>query len=428
MAKEIRLHKYQKEVIFSDKRITAAVAGIQSGKTFSGAIWLRLMVSLYPEPENTFIVSFPTYGIFQSSTLPAFMRMFSELGTLKKSGPPSFKLNHGPTIFFRSMDNPWSCEGITNCRAIWLDEGGLISTQAFINLMGRAAPRQANIFISTTPYNLNNFLYRDLYEPWKAGEREDILFVQFTSRDNPYFPEEEYERQRSILDPRMFAMRYEGRFERMAGLVYSEFNHYNYCDPFPIDGSKYHIFGGIDWGYTDPFAITVRAISRDGTQDFQIAEYYKTGQTPDEQLAAAKQYKDLFGIEQFFADSADPAMIAHFQKGGLQIRAVSNKDINYGISLQNSIIRTNTHKLFRGKNPWTEKEYESYQYKNYDIDGTITDNKPLDLNNHLMDANRYVTVETLWIRDKAIQTFKPAKTRLQRLLSGEFNTVKVDEW
>jgi PBSX family phage terminase large subunit len=428
MAKTIKLHKYQKKAIFSEKRITAAIAGLQSGKTFSGAIWLRMMVSRFREPWATFIVAFPTYSIWQSSTLPAFMRLFSDLGTLVKSPVPQFKMNHGATVYFRSMDNPWSCEGITNCKGIWLDEGGLVSTQSFINLMGRAAPLQAPIYISTTPYNLNNYLFRDLYEPWRSGERTDIEIIQFTSADNPYFSKEEYERQRSLLDPRMFAMRYQGQFERMAGLVYSDFNRYNYRDAFTIDRSRYHIFAGIDWGYTDPYAITVRAINRDGSQDYQISEYYKTGQTPDEQMEVAKQFQQTYGIERFYADSADPGLIAHFSKGGVRISAVSNKAINYGISLHNSIIRTNVHQIFRGKCPWTEKEYESYQYKTYDIDGTITDNKPLDLNNHLMDANRYVTVETQWIRDKSIPNFVPAKTHLQQLLAGEFSSSKGDDF
>jgi PBSX family phage terminase large subunit len=426
--REIKLHSYQKQALCSDKRIVAMIAGLQSGKTFSGALWMRMLISQYKDPYDSFIVAFPTYSIYTSSTLPAFMRLCSDLGTLNKS-EHTFTLNHGPVVYFRSMDNDWSAEGITNCRAIWIDEGGLISTQAFINLMGRAAPKQAQIFVSTTPYNLSNYLYRDIYEPWRDGTRDDVEVVQFKSVDNPYFPKEEYERQQSLLDPRMFRMRYCGEFERMAGLVYSDFDYRNYTDSFKIDSHKYTIVAGIDWGYTDPFAIAVRAIDHEGTHDYQIGEYCVAGHTPNECVNVAKQYQRVYGIERFYADCADPGMIAEFQKASLPVVACKNKNIEYGIGLHNSIIRSQVYQVFRGKCPETEREYESYQYKKFDIDGQSATNMPLDINNHLMDANRYVTVETQHLRDKAFTPYTTTQTHLQKLLSGGFKVKSsLDDW
>lgn len=422
----IKLHRFQKKAISSDKRIIAMIAGLQSGKTFTGALWTRMMVSTFKDKDDCFIVAFPTYKLYNSSTLPAFMRLHSDMGTLNKA-EFVFKLRHGPCVYFRSMDNDWSAEGITNCRGIWIDEGGLISTQAFINLMGRAAPKQAQIFISTTPYRLNNYLFRDLFQPWKAGEREDVEIVQFRSIDNPYFPPEEYARQQKLLDPRMFAMRYEGQFERMAGLVYQDFDYRNYEDPFKIDLSRNQVFGGIDWGYTDPFALVIRAISNDGKRDLQIGEYKKSGHTPDEQISIVKQYEKQYGVKQWFADSAEPGLIALFQKTGISISAVQDKNIEYGISVHNAIIRSKVHKIFRGLCPETEAEYESYQYKDLDLD-TQSAAKPLDINNHMMDANRYVTMETIYLRDKAFEPLEPiGKTHLQQLIAGEFAIKNTDD-
>lgn len=425
----IKLHPYQKKALFSDKRIIAMIAGLQSGKTFTGALWMRMMLSTYKDPTDSFIIAFPTYSIYTSSTLPAFMRLCSELGTLNKSDH-TFKLHNGTMVYFRSMDNDWSAEGITNCRAIWIDEGGLISTQAFINLMGRAAPKQAPIFISTTPYNLTTYLYRDIYEMWKNGERDDVEVVQFKSVDNPFFPREEYDRQQRLLDPRMFRMRYCGEFERMAGLVYNDFDYKNYTDAFKIDKHKFHIVAGIDWGYTDPFAIAVRAISKEGTDDYQIAEYSVAGHTPDECVNIAKQFHTVYGIEQFYADGADPGMIGLMSKSGLPIKACTDKNIEYGIGIHNGIVRSKVYKIFRGKCPQTEAEYESYQYKTFDIDGNSTSNKPLDINNHLMDANRYVSVETQHIRDKAFTPYKSQPTHLQKLLSGGYKVKSAldEDW
>lgn len=422
----IKLHKYQRQAIFSDKRIIAMIAGLQSGKTFSGSIWMRMMISRFNDKNDSFIVTSPTYKIMNSSTMPAFMRLHSELGTLNQD-KMEFRLNHGPVVYMRSMDNPWSAEGITNCRAIWGDEAGLNSTQAHINLMGRAAPKQAPIFYSTTPYVLNNFLFRDLYEPWRDGDRDDVEIVQFRSIDNPFFPQDEYERQKRLLDPRMFAMRYEGQFERMAGLVYQDFDHNNYTDACKLDMRNYRVFGGIDFGYTDPFAIVIRAISRDGSHDYQIDEYKRSGHTPDEQAAIVKQFHRDYGVERFFADSADPGMIAMFTKCGLPVVGVKDKTLELGIAQHLSLIRSKAYKIFRGKCPETEKEYESYQYKDFDVDKPVTA-KPLDINNHLMDANRYVTTETEAIRESMAPKFRPDRTHLQRLLSGEYRVKQMEDW
>ena len=56
---EILLHAKQEQAIYSQKRITIMCAGIQGGKTTSGAVWMRRLtdhfdkvVWLNPEPER----------------------------------------------------------------------------------------------------------------------------------------------------------------------------------------------------------------------------------------------------------------------------------------------------------------------------------------------------------------------------------------
>jgi PBSX family phage terminase large subunit len=406
------------------------VAGLQSGKTTAGGLWMRKTLSQYhAEKDSSYIVAFPTYSIFNSSTLPAFFKYCGALGYFHKS-EKTFYLNHGPKVYFRSMDNEWSCEGITKCRGIWVDEGGLISTQAFINLMGRAAPMQCNIFISTTPYNTSNYLYHDLYEPWKDGERDDVDIIQFKSVDNPYFPRDEYYRQQRLLDPRMFALRYEGRFERMAGLVYQDFDYANICDPFKIDPNKYLVVGGLDWGYADPFAVVIRALSRDGKADYQIGEYLRTGHTPDEQLEVTKRLQKEYGVTTWYADSADPGMIEYFRKNGLSITGVvkGHNSVQNGIALHQQLIRAKTYRVFRGKCPCTEEEYETYSYPP-DKDGKNPITTPVKFADHLMDASRYVSMCCFDMLRAWQPVFKPSPTHLQRLIKGEYSSrPSGDDW
>jgi hypothetical protein len=99
--------------------------------------------------------------------------------------------------------------------------------------------------------------------------------------------------------------------------------------------------------------------------------------------------------------------------------------VAYGVGLHAEIIRTKTHKLFRGRCPETEREYETYSYEE-PRDGRDLKDAPVKYNDHLMDASRYVTMETRHIRDAALRPYKPPETHLQKLLAGKF-AKKSDE-
>jgi len=423
---QIDLHPYQLQAFLSKKLIVCCISGIQSGKTFCGSVWARKKISEYTEPDSSFIVAFPTYKIGTSSTIPSFLQHNSQLGHYQKADS-LFKLKHGPTVYFRSMENEWSCEGISKCRGIWLDEGGLISDQAWINLTGRASPMQAQIFISSTPYFMHGF-YHDLYRSWVDETRDDIDCVQWKSVDNPFFPKEEAERQRKILDPRMFRMRYEGVFEKMSGLVYPDFDHLNLCDAFKIDREKFLVVGGADWGQANPMGIVIRAITRQHQgryEDYQIAEFKRSGLTADEQINKCLEYQAKYKTDGWVGDSADPGMIALGQSRGLSIVGARKgpDSVAYGIGLHSELIRTKQHKVFRFCQE-TIREYETYAYAPSTTERPVSE-KPIKVNDHLCDGSRYVTMHYRYLYDRSEKVLPPAKTHLQRLLDGEFREVQT---
>jgi len=429
----IDLHKYQMRALKSLKRIILLVAGIQGGKTFFGAIWMLLQVSL---PKNkvanaNFLVIAPTYKIMNQATLPEFMKRFDGYGKLVKSSgsPDYFLMSQNRRIYLRSMVDPDSLEGIPNTRAIWTDEAGKINEKAWININGRAAPKEAPILLTTTPYSLG-WLYRQVYKPWQAGKRSDVEVIEFASVDNPHFPPAEYKRQKSLLDPRVFAMKYEGKFKKMAGLVFLDFNEtLNTEAPFNVKGSDYRVFAGVDWGFTNPFAISVRAMHKTEPRDYQIAEFYQSYLTPDEQIVIAKQLKQQYGIEMFFCDNEDPGMIESFNRAGLTATAVKkyNGSLRDYIADFNEIIKNRTFKMFKGKCGHTIDEMETYHYPEDAGDDKNTQENPVDSNNHLMGANMYATQGMKTYKRIAIVKPVYTKSRLQRLMAGEMATVNVNE-
>ena len=214
----IRLHSFQEKAFLSQKKVVINAAGIQSGKTTTGGIWINHR-STQIAPTDNLIIAAPTYKILMQATLPRYLGYTKGMGTYHKVDS-LFKYNHGPTVFIRSLTDPNAMEGITDVEGIWLDEGGLISKYAYENVEGRAAFRNCQIMVTTTPYSLN-WMFQ-MWKEWKAGKRDDVDFFNYRSIDNPYFPKAEYERQKRILDPIRFAMKYDGHFGKMEGLVYPD--------------------------------------------------------------------------------------------------------------------------------------------------------------------------------------------------------------
>ncbi len=380
-----KLHKYQEKAFLSQKHITCMVAGIQSGKTMTGGIFLGSHAARLRPYENL-IMCAPTYKILNQATLPTFLKMFGHCGEYRKADA-EFLVHGGGKIFVRSLTDPNSMEGITDVKAVWLDEGGLISRYAWENVTGRAAFRQAPVLVTTTPYALN-WLYV-MWKEWTAGQRDDVDFVQFRSIDNPFFPQAEFERQKRTLDSRRFKMKYEGQFGKMEGLVYEQIN---LCKAKDLpSGTKF--YGGLDWGYTNPFALSVRAFTPYG-EHYRISEFYKSGLIMDEIVDIVRARRDMFGIELFIGDPSSPASIEALNRAGLPCIPGDNR-VRAGTDLQIKMIKEERFFIFEDENPMGIDEYNSHHYpepKDYKIDENQKEQEPVDSHNHGIDADRYVSM------------------------------------
>lgn len=347
-----------------------------------------------------FLVTAPTTKIFHQATLPALLANFKGMGEYKAT-LGEFQLSDTKKIYLRTVHEPDAIEGITNAYAIWADEAGMYKRKAWINIMGRAAFKSAPIFVTTTPYALN-WLWSDLYKPWKEGKIGYVDFFQFPSIDNPFFPKDEFARQKQMLDPKVFAMKYLGEFERMAGLVYADLDdELNYCEPFEPTTREYFIVAGIDFGYSNPMGITVRAMHRKEKRDYQTTEFYKSYLDTAAMQAKCLEMQNKHNIELWYGDCEDPQAISDLAKVGIKITGVKKfpGSIKDGIINHNALIRTREYKLFKGMCKETEDEYATYHYPEDKGDERNLDENPVDSHNHIMKANEYVTRMTKAFRD-----------------------------
>jgi PBSX family phage terminase large subunit len=398
---DLEFHPKQGMAWKSEKKITLCCSGIQGGKTTVGALWLLRQVSQFPGPGDHFIIGAPTHKILNQSTLPSFLKWARGKGEHKKADS-EFHFRNGAKAFIRTSTDPDSIEGIQDVRAIWLDEAGKCKYNFWINAEGRVARTKGKIFCTTTPYAMN-WPYKHLIKPYQAGKREDVAYYEWLSIDNPTFPRSEYERQRLIMDPQTFQRKYMGMHTRMQGLVY-EITDQNRCAPFKLPEGTYY-FGGVDWGYSEghEFALTLRGITPDGFR-YGVDEFKKSGMDPNQQIDLLEAKWRTYNVKQFYADPARPDLIALAQKRKIPISAFQLGNENYkqivpGIQAHNQLIRSGYYKIFEGRMPKTEDEYETYHWPETE-EGDQPKEVPVKFDDHLMDAERMLTVGTMHLRFK----------------------------
>jgi len=396
----IKLHPKQGKAYRSKARVVACSSGIQGGKSYVGAWRLRKAIELdYPArkyPGVAFIVTAPEHKTMIQSTRQAFDKIFFGLGTMHEM-EQTYYLKDGRKIYFRTMiKNPWSCEGIQDVVHIWADEAFQYPRLAYINLESRTAIRQGQLFLTSTPYG-GSWPRKDVIEKAKAGV-EGFEYYEWLSVDNPAFPAEEYERQKGLLSKREFERKYMGVHSRMEGLVFEDFTDENIIEGKDIDLGQAYISGGIDWGYSHPTALSIRAYMPDG-QCYGISFYKGGGMSVSQVVALIKAKTKAFGVKNWWAGHDRPDLILELNNQHVPCmkyfeNAEAYRELDAGNQKLAEIIKTKQYKIFKEalQVEDVKDEYETYHWDKSDDDEKAGKAKPVNLNDDLIAAERYNTV------------------------------------
>lgn len=376
---KVTLHKYQGEAMLSPARFIGLIAGSGGGKTFFGPIWLLREVRNHP--QDSFFVIAPTFPLFNRATLPEFRRRFDFEPGIRgryKEQKKEYRLGSGGVVYFGSADRPDSLEG-GQVRAAHIDEAGQIKLASWQAIQRRLGVKMGRCLLTTTPYSLN-WLKTDFYDRWKAGD-SDYDVIQFRSVDNPYYPRQEYERAKRTLDRRVFEMRYDALFRKMAGLVYAEFTNRNIKEPAGVKFKR--VIAGVDWGfYPDPAAIILHGEDSQG-RIWVFYEYYHLRKTPDEVCAVAKKLNKDHSVETFWCGQDEPGSIEMFRKAGLNAKANKVMSVAEGQGAMTDLIKNNALLVSKNCPNWLD-EVETHYYP----EGKA---KP-EGSNHALSASRYAIV------------------------------------
>ena len=169
-----------------------------------------------------------------------------------------------------------------------------------------------------------------------------------------------------------------GEIGMLEGVIFSNWKQ---IDKLPIEAKLIGI--GLDFGYTnDPTAI-IEIYNYNGQRILNELKY-QTGMLNSDIAKVLPKHVPVY------ADSSEPKSIEEIRRYGITIKGVTKgKDsINYGIDImqqQEYLVTSNSVNLI--------KELRAYCWDT-DKQGTRL-NKPIDTNNHAIDALRYHEMETL---------------------------------
>lgn len=239
------------------------------------------------------------------------------------------------------------------------------------------------VFLDFNPDDENIWINTEL-EQKRLHEKGDVEVIVSTYKDNTFLPQtlvDEIEYLQKT-DPEFWKIYGLGEYGKIFGVIFEE---PNIVDEIPKEAE--FISYGMDFGFTnDP--TTLVGVWRYNGELFIDELIFEKGLTNQ---AIANRLKEL-GItnQMIVADSAEPKSIHEIYVEGFDIRpAEKGKDsINNGIDILKRYkwnVTSRSYNLLR--------ERRGYKWQE-DKEG-VTINKPVDFNNHSIDALRYVALNCL---------------------------------
>jgi hypothetical protein len=163
---------------------------------------------------------------------------------------PQIELAHNVWIQCKSADNPKGLLG-EGLDLLILDEAANISrTVWFDQLMPTMADRKGIAVFISTPKGKNWF-----YDLYMRAKELDGAF-HFTSEDNPYFPQDEWERFKRESPPDFFQQNHEATFLEKAASVFRNIR--DIIDPNCLSEPTHHRYiMGVDLAQVKDFTVAV---------------------------------------------------------------------------------------------------------------------------------------------------------------------------
>ena len=289
-----------------------------------------------------------------------------------------YQFKNGSTFEFFSADDSSKLRGARR-DVLYINECNNVTFESYNELAIRT---KKEVFLDFNPAN-------EFWVHTELKDEQDSDFLILTYKDNEALDNsivQQIEKNRLKAETssywanwwRVYGL---GEIGMLEGVIFSNWKQ---IDKLPTEAKLIGI--GLDFGYTnDPTAI-IEVYNYNGTRILNELKY-QTGMLNSD--IAKTLPKNVI----VYADSSEPKSIDEIKRYGITIKGVTKgKDsINYGIDViqqQEYLVTSNSVNLI--------KELRAYCW-DVDKHGTRL-NKPIDNNNHAIDAFRYHEMETLGLK------------------------------
>jgi phage terminase large subunit len=359
----------------SKTRITCLQGGTRSSKTYS--LCQLFIVKCLEETGKVFTICRKTLPALKGTAYRDVLNILKELDLYLEENHNksdlSYKLN-GNIIEFISVDQPQKIRGRKR-NYLWLNEANEFSYEDWQQLILRTTDK---IYLDYNPSDPYSWIYE------KVHTRDDCTFLQSTYQANPFLDADtiaEIERLKE-LDPDYWRVYGLGEIGTIQTMIFRNFN--------LVDDMQGKLIGyGLDFGFTNSPTALVEVRQQDDQLYIKELLYQKRLTNTD----LANKLKEL-GISrqaEIIGDSAEPKSIEEIYRQGFNIKPAKK---GAGIHLGLDIMRR--YKLHITKDSVNAiKEFRGYKWAT-DKNGDVL-NTPVKVNDHLVDACRYLCLNKLSI-------------------------------
>lgn len=300
------------------------------------------------------------------------------------------------TIFARGLDKPDNTKSIKDPTAIWFEEVTQITENAFTETdisLRTSKNAKMRVWASFNPCIESHWVNSLFFPPKHQYEKEDgrFHFVNSTNEDavilHTTYHDNRFITQDRIRNLESKRLRDENYYKvntlglwggALRGLIYPNWTP---IDEFPEGGD---VIFGLDYGFNDPAALVMCNYKEKRLSCKELI--YVTNHTHQQLVnLILTDYRELTGKNLIIVDSAVPELITALQMAGFNaIPAVKGPDsVLKGIQLVKDIdlcVTKDSSNVIH--------ELERYIWKE-DKGGNLLD-VPVDVDNHALDALRYV--------------------------------------
>jgi len=309
----------------------------------------------------------------------------------------------GQKILFRGLDDPLKVTSITVDVGylcwLWIEEAYEITSEDDFNMLDESIRGEVgdNLFKQATltfnPWSDRHWLKRRFFDV----SSEDVLAITTNYMCNEWLDNADkrlFENMKKN-NPKRYAVAGLGEWGVTEGVI---FENWRTEDLTELIQTFDNIYCGMDFGYSnDPNALIKVHISKAQRKIYVFAEWYQAGMTDDELLRVCK---DFFGKHYVICDNADPKTIDFLSANNINaLPAIKGADsINRGIRwLQGYeiVVHKNCQNFINeiSQYCWLKDKYGNAMAK------------PVDKDNHLLDALRYAT-EQLQLENKVTASIR----------------------